>query len=370
LCSFSATGNLEWLPSTWEKPIMNKGLRLTETWMHRALWLVALIFAGFLIGLGGKVIDNLGGLDPAPTAQAMIDPDAAAHYRAEIARASGARIEADRALEQARHRYEVAQANTRSARATFDNWIATRHATVRPEQDAELIARTRALDGLALEERSALAAVEAQQQARLDAVQADEKARREHAALLVPARDQAEQAARRAELHVFLYRLVLTLPLLLVAGWLFRHKRNGTYWPFAWGFILFALFAFFVELVPYLPSYGGYVRYIVGIALTVVCGRYAIRWLQAYLARQKAIEALPEPQRKTGMRYDLVMGRIGKGLCPSCERPTNYKDETLAHCPHCGFQLFDRCPVCTVRKNALTRYCFSCGTPANVSLAD
>jgi predicted RNA-binding Zn-ribbon protein involved in translation (DUF1610 family) len=70
------------------------------------------------------------------------------------------------------------------------------------------------------------------------------------------------------------------------------------------------------------------------------------------------------------MRYDLVMGRIGKGLCPSCERPANYKDDTLAHCPHCGFRLFDRCPVCTVRKNALTRFCFSCGTPANTSFAD
>jgi predicted RNA-binding Zn-ribbon protein involved in translation (DUF1610 family) len=171
-------------------------------------------------------------------------------------------------------------------------------------------------------------------------------------------------------LLVFLYRLALTLPLLLAAGWLFKHKRNSTYWPFAWGFIFFALFAFFFELVPYLPSYGGYVRYLVGIALTVLGGRYAIRWLQAWLARQKAIEALPEQQRKTGMRYDLVMGRIGKGLCPSCERPTNYKDETLAHCPHCGFQLFDRCPVCTVRKNALTRFCFSCGTAANTRFAD
>jgi predicted RNA-binding Zn-ribbon protein involved in translation (DUF1610 family) len=349
---------------------MNKGLRLTETWMHRALWLVAIIFAGFLIGLGGKVIGNLGGLEPPPTAQALIDPHAAAQYRAEMARTSQAREEAERALAQAQHRHEVAQANTRSARATFDNWIATRHATVRPEQDAELIARTRTLDGLAREERAALAAVEAQQQARLDADQAAQKAQREYAALLVPAREQAEKARRRAELHVFLYRLALTLPLLLGAGWLFKHKRNSTYWPFAWGFIFFALFAFFVELVPYLPSYGGYVRYVVGIALTVVCGRYAIRWLQAYLARQKAMEALPEQQRKTGMRYDLVMGRIGKGLCPSCERPTNYKDETLAHCPHCGFQLFDRCPVCTVRKNALMRYCFSCGTPANLGSVD
>jgi predicted RNA-binding Zn-ribbon protein involved in translation (DUF1610 family) len=349
---------------------MNKGLRLTETWMHRALWLLAFVFAGFLIGLGGKVIENLDGLEPVPTAQALIDPGADAQYRAELGRADKARVEAERALAQAQQRYEVAQADTRSARATFDNWIATRHATVRPEQDAELIARTRALDELAQKERAALAAVEAQQQARLDAEQAAQTAKREHMALLVPAQHEAEKAMRSAELHVFLYRLALTLPLLLGAGWLFKYKRNSTYWPFAWGFIFFALFAFFVELVPYLPSYGGYVRYVVGIALTAVCGRYAIRWLQAYLARQKAIEALPEQQRKTGMRYDFAMGHIGKGLCPSCERPTNYKDETLAHCPHCGFQLFDRCPVCTVRKNALMRFCFSCGTPANVSLAD
>jgi hypothetical protein len=334
---------------------MNNGLRLTATWMYRALWLVAFILVGFLIGLGGKVIENLGSLDPAPPARTFVDQRAADALGAEIARATAARVEAGRALEQARQRHEAAEANTRSARQTFGNWIVTRHATLRPDQDPELIERTRALDALAAEERTALRAVEVQRQAQLNAMQAEEKARRDVEAMMVPARAQAAQAARHAELRVFLYRLALTLPLLPVAGWLFRHKRSGTWWPFAWGFILFALFAFFFELVPYLPSYGGYVRYIVGIVLTVVIGRHAIGWLQ---------------QRKTGMRYDLVMGRIGKGLCPSCERPANFKDETLAHCPHCGFRLFDRCPVCSVRKNALMRFCFSCGTPANASLAD
>ena len=349
---------------------MNIGLRLTETWMHRALWLVAIIFAGFLIGLGGKVIANLGSLDPAPPARSFVDQRTAAALDAEIERATAARVEAARALAQARQQHEVAQANTRSARQTFDNWIATRHATLRPEQDPELIERTRALDALAAAERTALRAVEAQQQAELNAAQGEEKARRDLETMMVPARAQAVKAARNAELRVFLYRLALTLPLLLVAGWLFRHKRSGTSWPFAWGFILFALYTFFFELVPYLPSYGGYVRYIVGIVLTVVIGRYAIGWLQAYLARQKAIEAMPEQQRTTAMRYDMAMGRIGKGTCPSCERPTNFSEPTLAHCPHCGFRLFDHCPVCSVRKNALARFCFSCGTPANTSLAD
>ena len=35
---------------------MSKTLRLTEKWMHRGLWLVALVFAGFLIGLGLSLI--------------------------------------------------------------------------------------------------------------------------------------------------------------------------------------------------------------------------------------------------------------------------------------------------------------------------
>ena len=92
------------------------------------------------------------------------------------------------------------------------------------------------------------------------------------------------------ELRVFLYRLALTLPLLAIAGWLFVKKRQATYCPFVWGFILFALFAFFVELVPYLPSYGGYVRYVVGIVVTVLIGRQAIVSLNRYLEKQKLAE--------------------------------------------------------------------------------
>ena len=349
---------------------MNKALRLTEQWMRRALWLVAFVFAGFLIGLGGKIVANMADLEPLPSAEQLVDQPRAAALRAEIERARHAREQAGEALQQAQQGHAVAVASTRSARQAFDNWLATRQTTARPDQDTELITRTRQLDGLVGAERTALAAVEAQQQAALDATQAESRADAAYTALLAPARKAAYAAAERAQRKVFLLRLALTLPLLAIAGWLFKTKRNGTYWPFAWGFIFFALFAFFVELVPYLPSYGGYVRYGVGILVTVVVGRYSIRWLHAWLERQKAAEAMPEQERRTTMRYDLALERIGKGLCPSCERTTNFKDKTLNHCPHCGIGLFNRCGVCRTRKNAFMRYCYACGTGAAASLVD
>ncbi len=130
------------------------------------------------------------------------------------------------------------------------------------------------------------------------------------------ARGAFESELRAQELRVFGYRLLLTLPLLVAAGWLFAKQRKSTYWPFVWGFIFFALFAFFVELVPYLPSYGGYVRYIVGIMLTVIGGRYAIQALQRYLERQKQAEALPDQHRRQELDYDLAQARLTKNVCP------------------------------------------------------
>ena len=219
-------------------------------------------------------------------------------------------------------------------------------------------------------ERRALAVVEVQQQALLDATQARDRAGAAWEKLEEPAREAAYKAGKALELRIFLLRLVITLPLLLAAAWLFAKKRHGQYWPFVWGFISFALLAFFVELVPYLPSYGGYVRYSVGIVLTALIGRYAIVSLQRYLERQKASEALPDMQRRETLRYDSAMARLGKGVCPGCERAVDFKDAKLDFCPHCGIGLVDRCARCAARKSAFARFCFACGTPANVSLTD
>ncbi|WP_342131901.1 serine endopeptidase [Hydrogenophaga sp. OTU3427] len=348
---------------------MSKTLRLSEKWFHRGLWLVALVFAWFLTGLGSTIVGDLPRVEQRQSLEDFMDPQRTPALKDGIKASARAANEAQAELEQAQLRHQTAQASNRAARETFNNWLATRGATQRPEQDGELIQRTQALDAMRQAEREALAAVERQQQAALNARQAQQRAQAELATLQDQARSAYADAQRAQELRVFGYRLALTLPLLLVAGWLFARQRQSRYWPFVWGFILFALVAFFVELVPYLPSYGGYVRYIVGIVLTVVGGRYAIQALQRYLERQKLAEAQPAPLRQREMDYDLAQTRMAKSVCPGCERTVDMKDGKTDFCPHCGLCLFDRCGQCSTRKNAFARYCFSCGASAAASAA-
>jgi len=344
---------------------MSKALRLSEKWFHRGLWLVALVFAWFLVGLGSTVVGDLPRVERQHTLDEFLDPQRGPALKQAIRAAQVAAKDAQAALDQARLSHQAAEANNRAARETFGNWLATRKATERPERDVDLLARTRQLDELRQAERTALAGVEAQQKAALDAHQAEQRAQTELQALETQARSALISAQRAQELRVFGYRLALTLPLLAVAGWLFVKQRKSTYWPFVWGFIFFALVAFFVELVPYLPSYGGYVRYLVGIVLTALGGRYAIQALQRYLQRQQQAEAQPAPLRQREMDYDLAQTRMTKGVCPGCERAVDVKDGKTDFCPHCGLCLFDRCGHCSTRKNAFARYCFACGTAAH-----
>lgn len=341
---------------------MSKALRLSEKWFHRGLWAVAVVFAGFLIGLGSTLVGDLPKVEQTATLESFIDPVAAKPLRQTVTNAQHDGQAAQDALEQAQLRHKVAQANHQAARDNFNNWLATRHATARPEQDDELVRRTAQLDGLRQAEREALSAVQVQQQTALDTRQRAESARRRLSDLENTARTALRQAQRAQELRVFLYRLALTLPLLGLALWLFVRKRQSVYWPFVWGFIYFALFAFFVELVPYLPSYGGYVRYGVGIAITVGVGRYAILALARYLERQKQAEGLPDAQRREELSYDVALARLAKGVCPGCERTVDLKDAGNDFCPHCGIGLHDRCSRCGTRKSAFARFCHACGT--------
>jgi len=343
---------------------MSKSLRLSEKWFRRGLWLVALVFAGFLIGLGGTIVGDLPKVETPLAVDNFLDRSAAEKLRAQLKASRQAEEAAQTALEQAQLQRSKARSESQAERETFNNWLAARSVTQRAEHDPDVLARTQALDALKKAEQRMQQAVEAQQQALLDARQAATAAQRQLSTMESAAYDKLHTERRKVELRVFLYRLALTLPLLVVAGWLFVKKRKGTYWPFVWGFIFFALFAFFVELVPYLPSYGGYVRYVVGIAITALVGRYAILALNRYLERQKQAEAMPDQERRKELSYDVALARLAKNVCPGCERPVDLKNEKIDFCPHCGIGLFDHCGHCSTRKSAFARFCHACGQGA------
>jgi len=227
---------------------MGKALRLSEKWFRRGLWLVAFVFAGFLIGLGGTLVGDLPKVERRLEIDDFLDRAAAERLRADIRATQRSSRDAQDALQQARLKAQVARTDANSARETFQNWLSTRRVTQLAEQDPELVARTRQLDALKQAERTAQTGVEQQEQAALDAQQRERRTREQLTTMEQAAGEQLRAEQRKVELRVFLYRLALTLPLLVIAGWAFRKHRHGRYWPFVWGFIFFALFAFFVEL--------------------------------------------------------------------------------------------------------------------------
>lgn len=341
-----------------------KGLRVPERLFAMVMWLVSFAFAAFLIGFGGRIIADLPKLEQTVSVDAFVaDPAALAAARRNQEQATDERQERQPMRASAQLRLQNASNAYNSAQTQFRNWVATRAVTTDAAQDPEVLSRTRNLDRLKSEERAAQVVVEEADRALLGLTQRIESNRRAELDMLSAAGTAYERGVFRQQLRVFLVRLAITLPLLVIAGWLTARKRRAEYWPLMRGFVLFAAFTFFVELVPYLPSYGGYVRYGVGIVLTAVAGHYVIRAMRQHLARRQEVERQTEAERRQSLRYEDALKKMGANVCPGCERPIQTTGPAPANfCVHCGMTLFDQCGTCDTRKNVFFHYCPSCGT--------
>lgn len=327
-----------------------------------ASWVIAIAFAVFLNMLGSLVMRDLmyaprGG---PPTVEQFADSKTDEPLKAtqrELERERAALADKAEAIGIARMR---AAQNYNNAKESFRNWVTTRTTTGDYSQDPGIVARTKRLDEL----QSAVADWQRQQdalndqqralQVRLIAVDQQLAASQEIAA------KRFEQAIRRYELTVFAWRLAFTLPILLVAVWLFLRFRRARYWPFVYGFGLFALSAFFVELVPYLPNFGGYVRVLVGIALTAFAGIYVLRAFQRYVERKREEMQQSQVERARSVAYDKALGAFQKKLCPSCDKSWSLGGDNSSFCIHCGLKLFEVCE-CGGRNFSFFPFCSSCG---------
>lgn len=349
---------------------MIKGVRVPERVYRGVLWAVSIVFAGFIIGFGNLVIGDLPMVESQVYTAPADDTPAIRAVRDEIRSIGDSKTAIDDKLEIQRLQLEQAQRASGTANETFKAWIAARTATTNPAQDPEVLARTRELEQLKANERSIQQAIANLENERAPLDQRESTLRLRENQLISDAIPAQERAMFWQELRVFGLRLLITLPMLAVAAWMVVKKRKSDHWPLMRGFVLAAVFVFFVELVPYLPSYGGYIRYAVGIVLTFAAGHFLIKNMRAYLAHRQEVEAQAEKERRARVSHDEAFKKMAAKVCPGCDRPISTTGDAEANfCVHCGMTLFDHCHSCNTRKMAFFRFCMTCGTPAKDEVA-
>lgn len=343
---------------------MYKQLRGPERLFKFGQWIVAALFAFFLIKVGSSLIADLPLLAKYPQQEEYLDEAAIRNIEVSIKPSQDKISILEKSMSQATEELEIAQADYLKSKESFDNWRITRSSTEQSEQNPEVIAKARKLDILLKEQQQIESKVRNFEQAKndLEALIKPQFESTDHI------REEAERKYRdavyQADLKAFFIRLLFVIPLLAISIWLFRRYRKSQNWPFVWGFILFSLFAFFFELVPYLPSFGGYIRYGVGAILTFLGGKAIIRSLQQYLERKSQEQAAPQEERKQDIQYEKALESISRGQCPSCERvamPKNIEGTLINFCMHCGLKIFEVCAQCGFRHNAFYPFCPSCG---------
>ena len=344
---------------------MAKGVRVPEKAFGIAMWVVSVVLAAFIIGLGNLVIGDLPQVETQISQEQFADSAASKKITDELRTIRERRGVIDDKLEVSRLQREQAQKASTTGTETFQAWIQARTATTNPQQDPEVLARTRELEQLKGNERAVQSAIDTLESEALPLNQREGELNEQRSRLQAEAWPAYEQAMFAQELRIFGLRLAITLPMLLLAGWLVVKQRKSDHWPMMRGFVLAAVFVFFVELVPYLPSYGGYIRYAVGIVLTLVAGHYLIKNMRTYLARRQEAEQQAEAERRKLVSHDEAFKKMAAKVCPGCDRPVAAMEGSASNfCVHCGMTLFNRCPGCDTRKMAFFRFCMSCGTPA------
>lgn len=269
----------------------------------------------------------------------------------------------------------TARENYNNEKQSFDNWLETRKTLGSPDKDAEVIQRAKKLDEYFNIEKAwrnqyneVQEQVDAKQKIQQDYYNNLDKER-------TVAYDKYSKEYARFELKVFLIRLLFVGPILALGIFFFVRYRRHKFWPLFFGFSLFSVYAFFFGLVPYLPSYGGYVRYAVGIILSAGLGYYAIKKIRSFIEQKQAELKTSTQERAKNVQTEVAEKALENHYCPSCgkdfiikkwEFPLKGNDQdayklVTNFCRHCGLELFSNCNNCGNKNFAHLPYCALCG---------
>lgn len=337
---------------------------------------VSFILCLFLILLSNRIIDDLDTTTARPVPEQFEDKVKLDNLTKKIIELSYDIESLTAKKSTIENTIATARANYINEKESFDNWVQTRKTLGSPDKDQEVISRAKKLD--------AFYQVEQDWRSQLNSIQIEIDAKLKQQEELQKPIDIERAAAQEAydkelktyELKVFLIRLLFVGPVLLLGIFFFVRYRRHTYWPLFFGFTLFSFYAFFFGLVPYLPSYGGYVRYAVGIVLSAGLGYYAIKTIRQFIEQKQAELKVSTQERAKNVQSEIAEKALENHFCPSCgkdflikkwEFPLKSPDnETYKlvtdFCRHCGLVLFSTCGKCGNKNFAHLPFCSSCGT--------
>lgn len=354
----------------------NKRLEKTSKLIN---YVIAIVLCVFLILLSARIMDDVDEWKERPQLAEFENQEVKELQQKQIEELN---LEITKIQEKKRtiiNTLQIASNNYQNAKQSYDNWLAARRTVGSPKDDNEVTSRANELDEYYATEqewRQESAELDAQIYALNQQKEAIYQVQNEQRELAI---EQQNTAYKKYNLKVFLIRLMFVLPILLLGIWFIVKFRNHKFWPLFLGFVLFSFYAFFFGLVPYLPSYGGYVRYGVGIVLSVLLGIYTINKIRAFISRKKEELKVSTNERAKKVVSETAEKALDNHMCPSCGKDFIVKrwDKSgkaakkdvsgvvTNFCRFCGLELFKPCNSCGSENFAHLPFCATCGDPVS-----
>ncbi len=355
----------------------NKKLERTSKFIH---YTISIVLCLFLIALFGKIISDIGRWKEQPKIDEFFNSELINSNKLKIKKLDTKIKTEEGKRKNINNNLRIVNSDYSNAKKSFDNWLETRKATGSSKEDKAVLLKTKQLDEYYKKQQkweSELSKISIRIENLEDSVSQintiiDKERDRAHKA--------REKEIRKYELKVFLIRLLVILPILILAIFFILKFRRHKYWSLFLGFVLFAFYAFFVGLVPYLPSYGGYVRYSVGIILSVALGIYSINKIKAFIEQKKKELQTSGAERAKKVQTETAEKALDNHICPSCGKDfiitdlnnsANKKDKTAIYgsasnfCRFCGLELFKKCDECGTVNFVHLPFCSNCGKKNN-----
>ena len=352
--------------------INNKKLNRTSKVIHFSIS----VLVGFLLSaLATKIIDDMDQGKPAPSLYKFQEEEGIESLQNRKHLFDLQQKTAKTALDSTQDQLKLVDQDIEGIKKSFENWVET-NVNVSSESTDKDIVKEKALylDSLYAAKQSLAKSITSQKGELKKLKEQENRVDDQIANLKTVARQKYNEAYESYSIEIFLWRLLFAMPLLGLSVFLVIKKRKHKYWPIFRGVIFFGLYVFFVGLLPYMPSFGGYIRYIVGIILTIGLGIYAINQLAKYMKRRKEELAVSVQERTKNLKTEEAEKALNNHNCPSCGKDFMLQDievkangevkegsKISKNCRHCGLELFKKCGNCSITVYAHFPFCHSCG---------